>query len=81
MKEDPSAFSALGYDTVYIYKEALEKSASLDFAEIVNALKAVEVSGVTGDLKFGENNNSVKSATIIEIKDGSYTFNSLVSVE
>lgn len=32
MKEDPSAFSALGYDTVYIYKEALEKSASLDFA-------------------------------------------------
>lgn len=80
-KEDPSAFSALGYDTVYIYKEALEKSASLDFAEIVNALKAVEVSGVTGDLKFGENNNPVKSATIIEIKDGSYTFNSLVSAE
>lgn len=81
MKEDPSAFSTLGYDTVYIYKEALEKSASLDFAEIVNALKAVEVSGVTGDLKFGENNNPVKSATIIEIKDGSYTFNSLVSAE
>ena len=81
MKEDPSAFSALGYDTVYIYKVTLEKSASLDFAEIVNALKAVEVSGVTGDLKFGENNNPVKSATIIEIKDGSYTFNSLVSVE
>ena len=81
MKEDPSAFSALGYDTVYIYKEALEKSASLDFAEIVNALKAVEVGGVTGDLKFGENNNPVKSATIIEIKDGSYTFNSLVSAE
>lgn len=81
MKEDPSAFSTLGYDTVYIYKEALEKSASLDFAEIVNALKAVEVSGLTGDLKFGENNNPVKSATIIEIKDGSYTFNSLVSAE
>lgn len=81
MKEDPSAFSALGYDTVYIYKEALEKSASLGFAEILNALKAVEVSGVTGDLKFGENNNPVKSATIIEIKDGSYTFNSLVSAE
>lgn len=32
MKEDPSAFSALGYDTLYIYKEAFEKSASLDFA-------------------------------------------------
>lgn len=79
--EDPSAFSALGYDTVYIYKEAIEKSDSMEYADIVKALKAIEVKGVTGDLKFGENNNPVKSATIIEIKDGAYTFNSLVSAE
>lgn len=32
MKKAPSTFSALGYDTVYIYKEAFEKSDSLDFA-------------------------------------------------
>ncbi|MBU5669737.1 ABC transporter substrate-binding protein [Peptoniphilus sp. MSJ-1] len=79
--EDPSAFSALGYDTVYIYKTAIENAKSMEFTDIVDAVKAVEISGVTGDLKFGENNNPIKSATIIEIKDGAYQFNSLVSAE
>ncbi|RVU54745.1 ABC transporter substrate-binding protein [Anaerosphaera multitolerans] len=79
--EAPSAFAALGYDTVYIYKEAIESAKSLSNEDIVEAIKAVEIEGVTGSIKFGENNNPVKTATIIKIADGEYTFDSVVSPE
>lgn len=38
-KEDPSAFSALGYDAVYMMKEAIEKAGSTEKQAIVDALK------------------------------------------
>lgn len=79
--EDPSAFSALAYDTVYVYKEAFEKAGSTDSDAVVKALKNVSLDLVTGKLTFGENNNPVKSASIIKIVDGKYTFDSVVEPE
>lgn len=79
--EDPSAFSALGYDTVYVYKAAIEQAGSTDSAAIIEALNNVDLQLVTGNLKFGENNNPVKSASIIKIVDGKYTFDSVVNPE
>lgn len=79
--EAPSAFAALGYDTVYLYKEAFEKAKSTSHEDVIKALKEVEIDGVTGKIKFGENNNPVKSATIIKISDGKYNFESIVSPE
>ncbi|SHH44749.1 branched-chain amino acid transport system substrate-binding protein [Anaerosphaera aminiphila DSM 21120] len=79
--EAPSAFAALGYDTVYIYKQAFESAKSLSNEDVVEAIKAVEIEGVTGSIKFGENNNPVKTATIIKISDGKYNFDSVVSPE
>lgn len=79
--EEPSAFAALSYDAVYLYKAAIEKANSTDKEAIVEALKSVEIDGVTGHLKFGENNNPIKSATIIKIENGAYNFDSVVSPE
>ncbi len=79
--EDPSSFAALGYDTVYLYKQAYEKAGSTDYEAVIEALKSAELDGVTGNIKFGENNNPIKSATIINIKDGEYKFDSVVSPE
>ncbi|MCI5674988.1 MAG: ABC transporter substrate-binding protein [Firmicutes bacterium] len=79
--EDPSAFSALSYDAVYLYKAAFEKAASKEYKDVVEALKSIEASGVTGSLKFDENNNPVKSAVMMTIKDGQYVMDSVVEAE
>lgn len=78
---DPSAFAALGYDTVYLLKGAWEKAESTDFAATIEALKALEQVGVTGNLKFGENNNPIKASSIISITDGEYKFFESVQVD
>ncbi|WP_138159791.1 ABC transporter substrate-binding protein [Peptoniphilus catoniae] len=79
--ETPSAFAALGYDTIYLYKAAFEKAESTDYEAVIEALKNIDVDGVTGNIKFGENNNPVKPATIIKIDQGEYVFDSIVSPE
>ncbi len=79
--EDPSAFSALGYDAIYAYKNAFENTKSMDYKDVVEALKKVEIEGVTGSLKFGENNNPIKSCAIMKIQDGQYILDSYVGAE
>lgn len=76
--EDPSAFSALGYDATYIMAKAIEEAGSTDSAAIVEKLKGIEIEGITGKLTFDENNNPIKAGTIIKITDGKYTFDSVV---
>ena len=79
--ENPSSFAALGYDAAYLYKEAIEKAGSTERQAIVDAMRAIEFSGVTGDLKFDENNNPVKSVSIIKIVGGEYKLDSVISPE
>ncbi|MDO5718641.1 MAG: ABC transporter substrate-binding protein [Tissierellia bacterium] len=76
--EEPSAFAALGYDTAYILKEAMEKAGSTDKAAVVDAIKNIEFNGVTGKLRFDEENNPIKAVTIMKTLDGEYLFNSVV---
>ena len=77
-KEDPSAFSALGYDAVYMVKEAVEKAGSTDKQAVVDALKNIEYDGITGYLTFDAHNNPVKAVTILKIVNGEYVFDSKI---
>lgn len=77
--EDPTAFSALGYDSVYIVKAAIEAAGSTENEAIIAALKNVEVLGVTGAIRFDEQGNAVKEISVVEIIDGKYTLNTKVS--
>lgn len=77
--EDPSAFSALSYDTVYLIKQAIEEAGSVENDKVVDKLKNINFDGITGKFTFNENNNPIKSASMMEIKDGAYKFNSTVS--
>lgn len=79
--EDPLSFAALGYDSVYLLKAAWEDAKSTDYEAVSEALSAVENAGVTGNLVFGENNNPIKSATIITITNGEYKYHDIVSVK
>ena len=80
-KEDPSAFSALSYDTIYLLKQAIEQAKSEESDKIIEKIKAIEFDGITGKFKFNENHNPIKSASMMEIKDGTYKFNSTVTAD
>lgn len=77
-KEDPSAFSALGYDAVYMMKSAIEKAGNTDKQKVVDALKGIEYDGVTGYLTFDDHNNPIKAVTVLKIENGKYVFDSKV---
>ncbi len=79
--EEPSAFAALGYDAVYLYKNAFGAAGGTDFEAVSNALKAASFEGVTGALTFDDANNPVKAGTIIKIVGGKYVFDSVVQPE
>ena len=77
--EDPTAFSALGYDTIYIIKEGFENAKSDSNEDRSAAIKALNFDGITGSFSFDENNNPQKDASIMKIEDGKYRFDSIVS--
>lgn len=76
----PNSFNALGYDTVYLLKDAIERAGSTDGTKIKEALKATDnLDLVTGLYSVDENHHPVKSATILEFVDGKQVFNTKVN--
>ena len=66
----PDALASLAYDAAFVLLSAIEKAGSLSGAAIRDALKATQLQGVTGNISFDEKRNPVKSAVILQIKDG-----------
>ncbi|WP_102693500.1 ABC transporter substrate-binding protein [Rummeliibacillus pycnus] len=76
----PDAFNALGYDTVYWLKDAIERAGSTDGEKIKDALASTkDLSLVTGKFSVDDKHNPVKTATVLEFKDGKQVFNSKVN--
>ncbi len=75
----PDAFNALGYDSVYWLKDAIERAGSTKGEDIQKALADTkDLSLVTGTFSVDENHNTIKSATVLEFKDGKQVFNTKV---
>ncbi|MPL67976.1 Leucine-, isoleucine-, valine-, threonine-, and alanine-binding protein [bioreactor metagenome] len=73
--QNPSALAALGYDGGKMIVDAITRASSTDPAKIRDALeqtKNLQVS--TGILTLDSNHNPVKSAVVIEMKDGKQSF-------
>ena len=78
--KSPDAFNALGYDTVYLLKDAIERAGSVDSTKIKDALAETDgLELVTGNYSVDENHHPIKSATILEFKDGEQVFNTKVN--
>lgn len=76
----PNAFNALGYDTVYFLADAIKRAGSTDSVKIQKELaKTKDLSLVTGVLSIDKNHHPIKSATVLEYKDGKQVFNSKVN--
>ncbi|MCM3117367.1 ABC transporter substrate-binding protein [Neobacillus sp. MER 74] len=78
--ESPNAFNALGYDTVYLLADAIERAGGTDTTKIKEALeKTKDLSRITGTITIDKDHNPVKSATVLEYKDGKQVFNTKVN--
>ncbi|MDR1908701.1 MAG: ABC transporter substrate-binding protein [Spirochaetaceae bacterium] len=64
---DPLSFAALGYDCMYLLRDAILRAGSFDTTAVKDALAATDGDYVTGHLTFDANRNPVKSAAILEV--------------
>lgn len=75
-----NAFAALGYDTVYLLKDAIERAGSMDPDALEAAIETTSgFPGITGAINFTpEAHVPQKGVTIIEVSDGVFTLASEV---
>ncbi len=75
----PDAMAVLGYDAMYVMVDAIKRANSAEPDKIREAIAATkEYKGVTGDLTMNATHDAVKSAVIIEIKDGKQVYKETV---
>lgn len=73
--EIPGAFSALGYDAVYVLADAIKRAGTTDGAKLRDALAATKnFPGASGITTLDKDRNASKAATIIAIKGGKVQF-------
>ncbi|MFJ5769691.1 ABC transporter substrate-binding protein [Psychrobacillus sp. NPDC093180] len=78
--KEPNSFNALGYDSVYLLKDAIERAGSTDGTKIKEAIETTDqLELVTGLYSVDENHHPIKSAVIIEFVDGKQVFNTKVN--
>lgn len=79
-KAKPDVFAALAYDCALLVAQAIEDAKSAEPAKISEAMAKIKgFKGVSGEVTFNEQHNPIKSAVIIENKDGVQTFKAKVN--
>ena len=73
--KSPDAMAALGYDSAYVLSEAITRAGTTDGPKLRDAIAATkDFVGVTGKFSLDAKRDSVKSAAILQIKDGKFKF-------
>ena len=78
--QEPSALAALGYDSAMMLVDAIKRAGGADPVKIAEALsKTKDLQVSTGILTLDASHNPVKSAVVIEMKDGKQSFKEKVN--
>ena len=78
--EKPDVFAALAYDSALLVINAIKSANAVDTVKIKDAMaKTAGFTGVSGNVTFNEQHNPVKSAVIIEYKDGAQVFKTKIN--
>lgn len=73
--QEPNALAALGYDGALMVIDAIKRANSTDPAKIREALEQTkDLQVVTGIITLDASHNPIKSAVVIEMKDGKQMF-------
>lgn len=76
---EPNTFAALGYDTIYMIKQAIEKAGENATREDVrNAVAGMTFEGVTGKFTMDKSGSPTKSVIVLEMKDGKPVYDTTV---
>ena len=70
----PDALATLGYDAANLMFAAIDKAGKDDPAAAKDALAGLTWEGVSGKITFDANHNPVKSAVVLQVKDGKQVF-------
>jgi branched-chain amino acid transport system substrate-binding protein len=67
----PDALAGLGFDAASVLFDAMKRANSTDGAKVRDAIAATkDFSGVTGKITIDKDRNAVKSAVVLQVKDG-----------
>jgi branched-chain amino acid transport system substrate-binding protein len=66
----PDALATLAYDATNLMLAALEKAGVDDPAQVAKALEGIKYDAVSGTITFDPQHNPIKSAVVIQVKDG-----------
>ncbi|XJZ27219.1 ABC transporter substrate-binding protein [Bacillota bacterium Lsc_1132] len=78
--KSPDAFNALGYDSGYFIADAIKRAKSADSVKIKDAMAKTDgLELVSGKIKLDKNHDPIKSAVILEYKDGQQVFKTKVN--
>lgn len=70
-KKEPSQFTALSYDAVYMVKQAIEDEKSVDKAKIAAGLAKIKnFEGTTGKMTMDDFHNPKKSIVMVGVQNG-----------
>jgi len=73
--QEPSALAALGYDSALMAIDAIKRANSADPVKLRDALEQTKnLQVVTGVITLDGDHNPIKSAVVIEMKDGKQVF-------
>jgi branched-chain amino acid transport system substrate-binding protein len=70
----PDALATLAYDATNLLLAAIQKAGADDPAKVKDALAGINFEAVSGKVTFDSNHNPIKSAAVLQVKDGKINF-------
>jgi len=70
----PDALATLAYDATNLLFAAIEKAGVDDPAAVAAAMESLSYDAVSGTVTFDEFHNPIKSAVVLQVKDGAISF-------
>ncbi len=75
----PDALATLAYDATNLLLASIEKAGANDPAKVKDALAALQYDAVSGKITFDASHNPIKSAVVMQVKDGKVIFTESVA--
>jgi branched-chain amino acid transport system substrate-binding protein len=75
----PDALATLAYDATNLLIAAIEKAGKDDPAAVKDALAALQYEAVSGKITFDAQHNPIKSAVVMQVKDGKVIFSESIA--
>ena len=78
--EAPGTFTALGFDTYLVVRDAIERAGSTDREAIAKAVRQTkDFPAVTGIITIDENGDAIKSVAIVKIENGKFVYDTTIN--